>query len=204
MRRIGAMILALAMGALALTGGTTAEAGGGCHNGVFSDRAGAQVELSKNCFEPTVVRIQQGQQVTWTNNDPEPHAVTGAANSWGMTGRVGKGGEEIDPGKSVSYQFEKPGVFPYFCIFHPSMTGAVVVGDGRAVSSGTSAGDGVSAVSARVPGSDANSSAGVASASTDSGDGIAIPLVIGIGVLAAMGGFAAAFVLRRKSTPSEA
>src|SRR5207253_5773849 len=115
---------------------------------VFSDRTGAQVELSKNCFEPTVVRIQQGQQVTWTNNDPDAHAVTGAANSWGMTGRVGKGGEEIDPGQSVSYQFDNLGVFPYFCIFHPSMTGAVVVGDGRAVSSGTSAGVGVSAVGA--------------------------------------------------------
>ena len=57
-------------------------------------------------------------------------------------------------------------------------------------------------VSARVPGSDANRASGAGSASTDSGDGVAIPLVIGIGVLAAMGGFAAAFVLRRKSTPS--
>ena len=82
------------------------------------------------------------------------------------------------------------------------LAGAVVVGDGRAVSSGTSAGVGVSAVSARVPGSDANRASGAGSASTDSGDGVAIPLVIGIGVLAAMGGFAAAFVLRRKSTPS--
>lgn len=202
MRRIVATILALAVSVLALAGGAPAEAGGGCHNGVFSDRTGAQVELSKNCFEPTVVRIQQGQQVTWTNNDPDAHAVTGAANSWGMTGRVGKGGEEIDPGQSVSYQFDNPGVFPYFCIFHPSMTGAVVVGDGRAVSSGTSAGVGVSAVSARVPGSDANRASGAGSVSTDSGDGVAIPLVIGIGVLAAMGGFAAAFVLRRRSTPS--
>jgi plastocyanin len=195
------MVMALAIGALALTGSAPAEAGGGCHNGVFSDMTGAQVELSKNCFEPTVVRIQQGQQVTWTNNDPDPHAVTGAANSWGMTGRVGKGGEEIDPGKSVSYQFDNSGVFPYFCIFHPSMAGAVVVGDGRAVSSGASAGDGVSAVSALAPGGDATNPR-AASASTDSGDGVAVWLVIGIGALAAMGGFVAAFVLRRKSTPS--
>jgi len=201
MRRIGAIFLALSIGALALIGGGPAEAGGGCHNGAFSDGTGAQVELSKNCFEPTVVRIQQGQQVTWTNSDPEAHAVTGAANSWGMTGRVGKGGEEIDPGKSVSYQFGKPGVFPYFCIFHPSMTGAVVVGDGRAVSSGTSAGDGVSVVSARVPGSNANDSS-AAGASTDSGDGVAVWLVIAIGALAAMGGFVAASVLRRRSKPS--
>ena len=204
MHRIAAMAIALAVGALALAGGAPAEAGGGCHNGVFSDRTGAQVELSKNCFEPTVVRIQQGQQVTWTNHDPDPHAVTGAANSWGMTGRVGKGGEEIDPGKSVSYQFDNPGVFPYFCIFHPSMAGAVVVGEGRVVSSGTSAGDGVRAVSALALRDRASSSAGSASASTHSvaGDGVAIPLVIGIGALAAMGGFVAATVLRSRSRAS--
>src|SRR5438445_10411391 len=98
MRRIVATILALAVSVLALAGGAPAEAGGGCHNGVFSDRTGAQVELSKNCFEPTVVRIQQGQQVTWTNSDPDAHAVTGAAKSWGMTVRVGEAGDEIDQG----------------------------------------------------------------------------------------------------------
>jgi hypothetical protein len=32
----------------------------------------------------------------------------------------------------VSYTFEEVGVFPYFCVFHPAMVGAVVVGDGAA------------------------------------------------------------------------
>jgi len=195
MRRIGAMVLAVMVGALALTGGTPAEAGGGCHSTVFTDEAKTTVELSKSCFSPTVVRVQTGDQVTWTNTDPTAHTVTGVADSWGTD-------QQIAEGQSVSYKFDKSGVFPYFCYLHPSMVGAVVVGDGRAASAGTAAGDGVSAVSARVPGSDANSSAGTASGSTDSGDGVAIPLVIGIGAVAAMGGFAAAFVLRRKSAAS--
>jgi plastocyanin len=190
------MAIALAVGALALAGGAPAEAGGGCHSNVFSDEAKTTVELSKNCFSPTVVRVQAGDQVTWTNTDPDVHTVTGVANSWGTD-------EKIAPEQSVSFKFDKSGVFPYFCYLHPSMAGAVVVGDGRAASTGTAAGDGVSAVSVRAPGGDANSPAEAASASTDSGDGVAIPLVIAIGVLAAMGGFVAATVLRSKSTPSE-
>jgi len=194
---MAAMALALGVSALTLAGGTPAQAGGGCHSNVFSDEAKTTVELSKSCFSPTVVRVQAGDQVTWTNSDPTAHTVTGVANSWGTD-------EQIAEGQSVSYKFDKSGVFPYFCYLHPSMAGAVVVGDGRAVSSGTSAGDGVRAVSALALRDRASSSAGSASASTHSvaGDGVAIPLVIGIGALAAMGGFVAATVLRSRSRAS--
>jgi len=194
---MAAMALALGVSALTLAGGTPAQAGGGCHSNVFSDEATTTVELSKSCFSPTVVRVQAGDQVTWTNSDPTAHTVTGVANSWGTD-------EQIVEGQSVSYKFDKSGVFPYFCYLHPSMAGAVVVGDGRAVSSGTSAGDGVRAVSALALRDRASSSAGSARASTHSvaGDGVAIPLVIGIGALAAMGGFVAATVLRSRSRAS--
>ena len=197
MHRMAAMALALGVSALTLAGGTPAQAGGGCHSNVFSDEATTTVELSKSCFSPTVVRVQAGDQVTWTNSDPTAHTVTGVANSWGTD-------EQIVEGQSVSYKFDKSGVFPYFCYLHPSMAGAVVVGDGRVVSSGTSAGDGVRAVSALALRDRASSSAGSASASTHSvaGDGVAIPLVIGIGALAAMGGFVAATVLRSRSRAS--
>ncbi len=197
MHRMAVMALALGVSALTLAGGTPAQAGGGCHSNVFSDEATTTVELSKSCFSPTVVRVQAGDQVTWTNSDPTAHTVTGVANSWGTD-------EQIVEGQSVSYKFDKSGVFPYFCYLHPSMAGAVVVGDGRAVSSGTSAGDGVRAVSALALRDRASSSAGSARASTHSvaGDGVAIPLVIGIGALAAMGGFVAATVLRSRSRAS--
>src|SRR3989442_11216355 len=185
MRRIGAMVLAVMVGALALTGGTPAEAGGGCHSTVFTDEAKTTVELSKSCFSPAVVRVQAGDQVTWTNTDPDVHTVTGVANSWGSD-------EKIGPDQSVSYKFDKPGVFPYFCYLHPSMAGAVVVGDGRAVSSGTSVGVGVSAVSARGPGSDANPASRAPGASTHSRHGRAMSPGIGIEGLRAIGGLPAA------------
>jgi len=194
MRRIALTIVVLAVGTVALARGAPAEAGGGCHSNVFTDEAKTTVDLSKSCFSPMVVRVQTGDQITWTNTDPTAHTVTGVADSWGTD-------QQIAEGQSVSYKFDKTGVFPYFCYLHPSMVGAVVVGDGRAASSGDSAGDGVSAVSAVAPDGDANTSS-IASASMDSGDGIAVWLVIGIGALAAMGGFVAATVLRRRSTPS--
>jgi len=193
MRRIAVLVVALAVSVLTLAGGSPAEAGGGCHSNVFTDEAKTTVELSKSCFSPTVVRVQTGDQVTWTNSDPTAHTVTGVADSWGTD-------QQIAEGQSASYKFDKSGVFPYFCYLHPSMVGAVVVGDGRAASTGTSAGDGVSAVSALAPGGDADSSAREASESTDSGGGVGIPLVIAIGALAAMGGFVAASVLRSKPT----
>jgi plastocyanin len=194
--RITALVITAVTAALALAfTSAPAEAGGGCHSNVFTDEAKTSVELSKNCFSPTVVRVQPGDQVTWTNTDPTAHTVTGVADSWGT-------GQEITEGQSLSYKFDKSGVFPYFCYLHPSMAGAVVVGDARAVSAGTPAGDGVSAVSAVAPGGDRNGSAGAVNTSTDSGDGVAIWLIIGIGALAAMGGFVAATVVRGRSTRS--
>ena len=91
MRRIALTILALAVGALALARGAPAGAGGGCHSNVFTDEAKTTVELSKSCFSPTVVRVQTGDQVTWTNTDPTAHAVTGVADSWGTDQQIAEG-----------------------------------------------------------------------------------------------------------------
>jgi hypothetical protein len=43
--------------------------------------------------------------------------------SWGNA-------DDIAEGESVAYAFDNPGVYPYFCILHPGMVGAIVVGDG--------------------------------------------------------------------------
>jgi plastocyanin len=195
MRRITASTILAAMTLLALAGGTSAEAGGGCHDDKLTDERGVEVALEKRCFEPTVVRVDPGQQVTFTNKDPDAHKVTGVANSWGTY-------DELGQGDTVSYQFDKAGVFPYFCVLHPSMVGAVVVGAGRAASAGTNVGDGVKAVSALAPGEGADESEGQVIAKGDDRD-ITVPLIIGVGVLAAGAGFAGALVLRRRSASSD-
>lgn len=109
-----------------------ASAGGGCHTDSFTDAKGVKVLLVDACFSPNVIRVQPGQSVTWTNHDDMAHTVTGVADSWGTF-------DTLSLNDTVSYQFKSSGVFPYFCLIHPGMVGAVVVGDGTSKATTTQA-----------------------------------------------------------------
>jgi plastocyanin len=128
--RMGRRIwVVLAIGALvaALLPAGWASAGGFCsgyENERLTDARGVRVAMTDFCFTPTVLRVREGATVTFVNKDPEAHTVGGAAGSFGDMHR------EIAPGKSVSFRFEREGIFPYVCLIHPGMAGAIVVGDG--------------------------------------------------------------------------
>jgi plastocyanin len=118
-----------------------AGGGGGCHEAPRPFDARTQVVAMEDyCFSPSVVRIEPEQRITWVNRDFDAHTVTGVAGAWGEYA-------ELDGEARVTNSFSAPGVYPYFCAFHPGMVGAVVVGDGvargesieGAVSSGTGA-----------------------------------------------------------------
>jgi plastocyanin len=102
-----------------------AAAGGGCHalpdNEMTSSKKPA-VAIGECAFVDTVTYVDPGDEVTWINKDPVPHTVSGAAFSWGTE-------DLLNRGDRVSYTFENEGVYPYYCALHPSMVGAVVVGD---------------------------------------------------------------------------
>jgi plastocyanin len=102
----------------------SAGAGSTCHVAPdpFDARTRA-IPMEKLCFAPVVARVPRGATVTWINRDPAPHTVTGVGEAWGSY-------DEIRDGERVSYSFDDEGVFPYYCIVHPGMAGAVVVGDG--------------------------------------------------------------------------
>ena len=125
MRTTSAAALVLTAAGLVLLPAPSAAAGGGCHAPGVTDDATTEVSLTGACFTPTVARVDAGASITFRNADQMGHMVTGAGQSFGdMT--------EIGPGESVTHRFAEPGVFPYFCILHPSMVGAVVVGDAPA------------------------------------------------------------------------
>ena len=44
---------------------------------LFTDTDGTKVSMAEYCFSPTVIRVGQGESVTWTNDDSEIHAVGG-------------------------------------------------------------------------------------------------------------------------------
>ncbi|MHB8510078.1 MAG: plastocyanin/azurin family copper-binding protein [Candidatus Dormibacteria bacterium] len=124
MRRLitGLMLgIGLAMGAAAMP--LTALAGGACRGVPVTDAQGATVHIKGLCFTPTVLHVGLGQTVTWVNDGPDIHTVSGANITFGDY-------TDLAPGKQVSYRFATSGAYPYYCFLHPGMVGTLVVGDG--------------------------------------------------------------------------
>ena len=123
--RIG--LIAVAVGALtAVPLAGSASAGGGCHAGM-TQGTGDHVEMVDACFTPSILEVDPGTEVTFTNKDPIVHNVS--AYEWGQL-------EDMMQGDSFTATFTEEGIYPFACSYHPAMTGAVVVGDGDGPGSG--------------------------------------------------------------------
>lgn len=92
--------------------------------GPFEDQRTTEIKVTDMCFSPTVARIEVGDTVTFFNG-PTQHMVGGMAGSFGDLHT------ELGANEKLSYRFDEEGVFPYACILHPGMGGAIVVGDGE-------------------------------------------------------------------------
>jgi plastocyanin len=69
-------------------------------------------------FDPTVVEIDAGETVTWTNDDNFTHTVQ-------VDGRAD---HEVEQGESFSITFDKAGTYHYVCTLHSKdMDGEVIV-----------------------------------------------------------------------------
>ena len=110
----------LGFAAFSHSGPTKASAGGGgCHGAPENQGTGTEVTI-KNCFSPTVLRVEPGERVTFRNTDEYVHNVGG--QTWSIPGTMaGLSSAEVT--------FAKAGTFPYACTLHPGMVGVVIVGD---------------------------------------------------------------------------
>jgi plastocyanin len=120
------LVAAAAAAALVVPLGPPAVAGGGCHGG-STEGEGDTVAMAKACFTPSILRVDPGTEVRFVNKDPIVHNVGGTG--WGMF-------EDMLEGDSFTATFDRPGIYPFACSYHPGMNGAVVVGDGTGVGSG--------------------------------------------------------------------
>lgn len=77
---------------------------------------------SKWGYTPTVVRVQAGTWVTWSNAGQDEHTVTADDGSFDSG--------NLDPGDGFSWYFDQPGTYTYTCGLHPWMQGKVIVGNG--------------------------------------------------------------------------
>lgn len=86
-----------------------------------------EVLIIDTSFHPDSLRIVEGRQVTWVNNDSIPHSVT--------SGYPDSPTDMFDSGElaihdSFSHFFNSAGVYRYYCKYHPEhMTGVIVVLD---------------------------------------------------------------------------
>jgi plastocyanin len=170
------VLAALLGAAVAIPSGATA--GGGCHGDIgseYSEGAATVVRMDVCDFAPTVTRVPLGTEVRFLNTDVVAHIVIGRRNTWAS--------EELPPGAEFAQRFDAAGTYPYMCSFHPGMVGTVVVG-GPAEAAASSAPSVVSAMTA-----------------ADAGDGPAVGLIVGIGVVTLLAGVATGLLLARRRSP---
>lgn len=112
------------------------HAGGACRGEPVTAERTTTVDMGDMpCFTPTVVEIEVGDTVTWTNSGSMVHNVFGANSSWAAVPEVSLSAE-IPVGGSAEHTFADTGLFPYACMLHPGMIGTVVVAaDGAGVES---------------------------------------------------------------------
>jgi len=78
-----------------------------------------------------IVEIFIEDSIVWRNADTAPHTVTSGTAIDGPDDIFDSG--LFGPGKSFSYKFTDTGYYPYFCIIHPWMEGAIIVTDGYSI-----------------------------------------------------------------------
>jgi len=79
----------------------------------------AEIRIDNFNFTPGTFTVAVGTTVTWINHDDIPHTVV-------STDGVFKS-KVLDTDEKFSYTFTKAGSYPYFCLIHPKMTGAIAV-----------------------------------------------------------------------------
>lgn len=189
-RRVSVLVVLAVGGTVLLTPGVAA--GGGCVPDAHLEMTSSSkttIAIDNCAFVDTVTYVEPGAQVRWVSGDHVPHTVTGAALSWGAK-------DVLEMGDAVSYSFEKEGVYPYYCDFHPAMVGAVVVGDGGGPTA--AAGAGVKSIDDAAPAGSSQT------APVETGDG-ASPIVVALAIAATLAAVAAVarYALgRRTSAPS--
>jgi plastocyanin len=106
-----------------------AAGGGGCHPDPTLEPTVARLAgpsgralIDACAFQPTVLYVDEGAEITWVNKDPLQHTVTGVNVSWGSE-------RFLSQGDTISQRFDRAGVYPFYCLLHPGMVGSVVVGD---------------------------------------------------------------------------
>src|SRR4051794_16608354 len=81
------------------------------------------VSIKDMKFVPDSLSLKPGDTVVWTNNDDVDHTVVDQSNAFKS--------ENLKPGKTFTYKFDKAGKFSYSCTYHPRMKGTITVAEDK-------------------------------------------------------------------------
>lgn len=105
--------------------------------GFGSSGASARVEISGFAFKPAQLSVGVGTKVTWKQEDSTVHTVTSgqAGDIDPATSRADNASpdgvfdsNDLAQGKSLTFTFNTPGAYSYFCKHHPEgMRGEIQV-----------------------------------------------------------------------------
>ena len=77
------------------------------------------IVIKKFMFNPMDVTVPVGTNVTWDNEDGEPHTVVSLTNDFRS--------QALDEKDKFSHRFDKAGTYKYICSIHPKMVGTITV-----------------------------------------------------------------------------
>lgn len=80
-------------------------------------------------YNPSPVVVQEGQTILWVNGDAISHTVTSNSHKNGYENNSGIlfDSTAILPGHFYSKVFDLSGTYSYYCFYHPTMIGQVIV-----------------------------------------------------------------------------
>ena len=113
--RMTAQLFGLAFGALIAASAATGAAQ------QLAKSTPAEIAIDNFAFEPAVLTIAAGTEVTWVNRDEEPHTVVSAVKEQPFKSQA------LDTNDKFSLVFAKPGTYKYFCSVHSHMVGTIEV-----------------------------------------------------------------------------
>lgn len=102
---------------LALAGG---DGGGSAPSAGGAAEKTTRVTVQDFNFKPPAIQVKTGAKVTFTNEDSAVHTAT--SEQEGLFDS-----DDLERGRPRSITFDKPGTFAYYCVYHATMKGEVVV-----------------------------------------------------------------------------
>lgn len=79
------------------------------------------VQMVNYAYAPASITVNEGDTITWTNQDTAPHTVTTTSGPTSVSSPY------LSKGQSWSFTFTAPGMYMYYCTVHPNMRAEVIV-----------------------------------------------------------------------------